>query len=105
LKKASNPSDIAVLVRTNKEAVLITNALLSGEYSIDQKKYPVISNESLIIGNSEAIQLIIAPIRVSFEAQRPDSGNIHSFASLKEPDKLRYRSCIGCFRFISQRKF
>ena len=72
-------SDIAILVRTNKEAVLITNALLSGEYSVDEKSYPVISNESLIIGNSEAIQLIIAQLEYLL---RPNDQILETFIRL-----------------------
>lgn len=56
-------SDICILVRKNEEAVAITNALLSGHYHPNGITYPVISNESLIIANSEAIRLILAQLR------------------------------------------
>ncbi|MDG5800909.1 UvrD-helicase domain-containing protein [Marinilabiliaceae bacterium ANBcel2] len=62
INKGNSLSDICILVRTNKEAVTITNALLSGEFHPENKIYPVISNESLIIGNSEAVKLIVAQL-------------------------------------------
>lgn len=74
-------SDIAVLVRTNKEAVLITNALLSGKYSTaeEPETYAVISNESLIINNSEAVQLIVAQLEYLL---RPHDDLVASFIRL-----------------------
>lgn len=56
-------SDICILVRKNDEAVAITNALLSGSFHPNAVTYPVISNESLVIANSEAIRLILAQLR------------------------------------------
>ena len=50
-------SDIAILVRTNNEGTIISNALLAHE-----KRYPVISNISLILNNSIAVQLIVAQL-------------------------------------------
>ncbi|MGQ1946602.1 UvrD-helicase domain-containing protein [Geofilum sp. OHC36d9] len=82
-------SDIAVLVRNNREAVLITNALLSGDYSENNEHFPVISNESLVISNSEAIKLIVAQLKLIL---RPDDAVLESFVRLHI---LKYQSSIN----------
>lgn len=56
-------SDICILVRTNKEGILITNALLSGLYHPGKSTIPVISSESLLLNASEAIKLIINQLK------------------------------------------
>jgi ATP-dependent helicase/nuclease subunit A len=61
--KGYSLSDICVLVRNNRDTVLFANALLSGLYHPSGESLPVISNEALVIANSEAIKLIIAQLR------------------------------------------
>ncbi|ASB50637.1 UvrD-helicase domain-containing protein [Alkalitalea saponilacus] len=69
-------SEISVLVRNNNEAVLITDALLSGHFHPESKPLPVISNESLVIANSELIRLIIAHLEL---IQNPENLQTESF--------------------------
>ncbi len=64
LTKSYKLSEICILVRKNSEAVLITDALLSGEFHPNKEKLPVISNESLLLSKSEIICLIIAHLRL-----------------------------------------
>ncbi len=64
LTKSYTLGEICILVRKNSEAVLITEALLSGEFHPKGRKFPVISNESLLLSKSEIICLIIAHLRL-----------------------------------------
>ncbi|MBN2742974.1 MAG: UvrD-helicase domain-containing protein [Marinilabiliaceae bacterium] len=49
--------DICFLVRKTDEARLVTNALLSGQYS--SRPYPVVSNEALVLGSSAAVMMVV----------------------------------------------
>ncbi len=62
--------DICILVRRKSEGQEITEALLSGQYSSIQLKHPVISNETLLLGSSPAVNLIIQQIKF---IQEPDN--------------------------------
>lgn len=55
--------DICVLVRRKSEGQQITEALLSGIYSTTGQKHPVISNETLLLGNSPAVNLVLQQIK------------------------------------------
>ncbi len=55
--------DICVLVRRKSEGQQITEALLSGIYSSNGQKHPVISNETLLLGNSPAVNLVLQQIK------------------------------------------
>ncbi|MGV8828680.1 MAG: UvrD-helicase domain-containing protein [Breznakibacter sp.] len=50
--------DICILVRNNKEGSLIASHLLSGE-----NPRPVISNDSLLLGNSVAVKMVMGYLR------------------------------------------
>ncbi|NLA25126.1 MAG: hypothetical protein GX879_09190, partial [Bacteroidales bacterium] len=75
-----NYSDITILVRKNSEGVLISNALLSHE-----KRYPVISNTSLLLANSIAIQLIVAQLEF---LTKPYDSLLENFIKLYQLSKL-----------------
>lgn len=57
--------DIAILVRTNREAVTIANALLNEKLNNKNShyKFDIISNEALLIANSSAIKLMLSIMR------------------------------------------
>ncbi len=57
IKHGYRYQDIAILVRTNKDAVLIADALLENDI-------PFISGEALFVANSPAIQLLIAAMHL-----------------------------------------
>jgi ATP-dependent exoDNAse (exonuclease V) beta subunit len=63
MEKGSKLSDICILVRTNKDGIILTNALLSGLFHPTKETIPVISSESLLLNGSEAIKLIINQLR------------------------------------------
>ncbi len=56
-------SDICILVRKKGEGETIANALLSGNYSDSGTTIPVVSNESLFLSGSSAINFIMAQIK------------------------------------------
>ncbi len=58
-------SDIAILVRENKEAQMIADVLLTYRQSNPDSKYryDVLSNESLLIGNSHVVKWLVATMR------------------------------------------
>ncbi len=58
-------SDIAVLVRENKEAQTIADMLLAHRLANPDSKYryDVLSNESLLIGNSPVVKWLVAAMR------------------------------------------
>ncbi len=56
-------SDICILVRKKGEGETIANALLSGNYSKDGAIIPVVSNESLFLSGSAAINFIMAQVK------------------------------------------
>lgn len=60
IEKGYKYKDICILVRKKDEAILITNALLSGHYL--NNPIPVVSNESLVLSNSIAVNTIISQI-------------------------------------------
>ncbi len=57
--------DIAILVRTNKEAIMVAEYLLKyKENNQDSKyRYDIISNEALVIGNAQSVRAAVALIR------------------------------------------
>ncbi|TLX78239.1 Dna2/Cas4 domain-containing protein [Labilibacter sediminis] len=63
LKKGYACSDICVLVRKKGEGETVANALLSGSYSTNGSIIPVISNESLFLGGSSAVNFMMAQIK------------------------------------------
>ena len=71
--------DICVLVRKNSEGILITNALLSGEYHPQKEPLDVISSESLLLSGSEAVKLIVAQLKY---LQNPNDLILESFIKL-----------------------
>jgi len=58
-------SDIAILVRENKEAQIIADTLLacSQTHHNSNYRYDVLSNESLLIGNSPVVKWLVAAMR------------------------------------------
>jgi len=64
LQKGYSPGDIAILVRSKKEGQLIANFLIE-QNAVNRfcRDLTVISNESLLLGASEVINLIIAAMR------------------------------------------
>ena len=67
--KGYNASDIGILVRNNREGAIVLNEIIS--YSLkcpDEKKnrynYNIVSNESLLLVNSPAINFLIAVLEV-----------------------------------------
>lgn len=72
-------SDICILVRKNKHGIMITNALLSGQFHPQNQSIPVISSESLLVGASEAIKYIVNHLKF---LQNPNDRVIESFLRL-----------------------
>ena len=62
LSKGYSYSDICILVRKKGEGEIIANALLSGNYSQNSNIIPVVSNESLFLSSSAAINFIMAQV-------------------------------------------
>jgi ATP-dependent exoDNAse (exonuclease V) beta subunit len=62
-------SDIAILVRENKEAQTIADMLLAYRQANPDSKYryDVLSNESLLIGNSPAVKWLVSAMRYIVE--------------------------------------
>ncbi|SMO36528.1 ATP-dependent exoDNAse (exonuclease V) beta subunit (contains helicase and exonuclease domains) [Saccharicrinis carchari] len=56
-------SDFCVLVRKKDEGETVANALLSGTYSESGNGIPVISNESLFLSGSSAVNFMMAQIK------------------------------------------
>ncbi|TZF82057.1 AAA family ATPase [Pedobacter sp. BS3] len=56
-EKGYKPGDICVLVRSNKEAVTVVEALM-------ERHIPVISGEALMIANNNAVKLLVNTLRV-----------------------------------------
>nr|WP_321452099.1 UvrD-helicase domain-containing protein [uncultured Carboxylicivirga sp.] len=73
--------DICILVRRKKEGQQITEALLSGIYSDTQRKHPVISNETLLLGSSPAVNLVIQQIKF---IQDPENKVYEAYIDLYE---------------------
>jgi len=89
--------DICILVRRKKEGQQITEALLSGTDSPTNRKYPVISNETLLLGSSPAVNLVIQQIKY---IQDPENGVYEAYVDLYnqffETDSLdNIKQCNG----------
>jgi ATP-dependent exoDNAse (exonuclease V) beta subunit len=63
LNKGYSYSDFCILVRKKGEGEIIANALLSGNYSQNGNIIPVVSNESLFLSGSSAINFIMAQVK------------------------------------------
>ncbi|WP_430815998.1 UvrD-helicase domain-containing protein [Carboxylicivirga sp. RSCT41] len=79
LDKGYNYQDICILVRRKSEGQEITEALLSGNYSPSERKHPVISNETLLLSSSPAVNLVIQQIKY---IQEPDNAVFEAFIKL-----------------------
>ncbi|MCU4157932.1 UvrD-helicase domain-containing protein [Carboxylicivirga sp. A043] len=71
--------DICILVRRKSEGQEITEALLSGAFSPSERKHPVISNETLLLSSSPAVNLVIQQIKY---IQEPDNAVFEAFIKL-----------------------
>ncbi|WP_439185125.1 UvrD-helicase domain-containing protein [Carboxylicivirga taeanensis] len=71
--------DICILVRKKNEGTEITEALLSGSYSPTACKHPVISNETLLLSSSPAVNLVVQQIKY---IQEPDNEVAEAFIRL-----------------------
>ncbi|MCU4175377.1 UvrD-helicase domain-containing protein [Carboxylicivirga sp. N1Y90] len=71
--------DICILVRRKSEGQEISEALLSGKFSPTNKKHPVISNETLLLGSSPAVNLIIQQMKF---IQEPSNEVYAAFVNL-----------------------
>ncbi len=80
--------DIAILVRTGAEAVLVAETLLqyAAEHSDSKYKYDFISNEALLLSSAQSVKTAIALLR--YYQNRKDAKNkmiaIHEFYRLME---------------------
>ncbi len=63
ISKGYSYSDICILVRKKGEGETVANALLSGNYSKNGVIIPVVSNESLFLSGSSAINFIMAQVK------------------------------------------
>ena len=63
IKKGYQPSDIAILVRENREAQDIIQCIIQHQQKEGSLQYNVLSAEVLYISANEAVQMIIAAIR------------------------------------------
>lgn len=79
LNEGYDYQDICVLVRRKSEGQEITEALLSGQYSPEQRKHPVISNETLLLSSSPAVNLVIQQIKY---IQEPDNDVFEAYIKL-----------------------
>lgn len=81
--------DIAILVRSNREAVEVAESLLaySDEHISSNYRYDIISNEALLIGSAQCVATIISIMRY-----------------LRSPDeeRLRMMAIYEFYRFISK---
>ncbi|MBR8534565.1 UvrD-helicase domain-containing protein [Carboxylicivirga sediminis] len=74
-----NYRDICILVRKKSEGTEITEALLSGSFSPTERKHPVISNETLLLSSSPAVNLVVQQIKY---IQEPDNEVFEAFIRL-----------------------
>ena len=81
--KGFAPSDIAIILRGNKECKKVVNTLLDYKKSVQSTKYcyDVVSSEALELGKSPAIRIIINMIK----------------ASINDKDKIAKAAVIECF--------
>ncbi|WP_430932731.1 UvrD-helicase domain-containing protein [Saccharicrinis sp. 156] len=63
VEKGYQYSDFCILVRKKGEGETVANALLSGAYSEEGRVIPVISNESLFLSGSSAVNFMMAQIK------------------------------------------
>lgn len=63
LKRGYHLKDVAVLVRKKDEAALVAQHLLNFSNSDGSPKYPVLTNEALLIKNSRAVMVLINTLR------------------------------------------
>ncbi|WP_075590130.1 UvrD-helicase domain-containing protein [Labilibacter marinus] len=63
VSKGYRYNDFCILVRKKGEGETIANALLSGEYSPNKTTIPVISNESLFLSGSTAVNFLMAQVK------------------------------------------
>ncbi len=105
--KGYSYSDICILVRKKGEGEIIANALLSGTYSQDGSIIPVVSNESLFLSGSSAINYIMAQVKF---LQNPDNlilkADMILNKQLLNEDSEEHSLEIGQhFEFSSDQKF
>ncbi len=62
LEEGFAPSDIAVLTRTNKEARLVVESLVSAQQQAAHR-FNIISGDALMLASNQAIQIIICALR------------------------------------------
>ncbi len=79
LDEGYNYQDICILVRKKSEGTAITEALLSGVFSPTERKHPVISNETLLLSSSPAVNLVVQQIKY---IQDPDNEVFEAFIRL-----------------------
>ncbi len=87
--------DICILVRKKAEGQIISEALLSGTYSPSQTSHPVISNETLLLGSSPAVNLVIQQLKY---IQAPDDDVSRAYSLLfnhfyKQENALQLDQC------------
>ncbi|MEN8156762.1 MAG: UvrD-helicase domain-containing protein [Bacteroidota bacterium] len=64
LQSGLEPGDIAILVRTRREGVLVAEKLLShARITGESHKYRLISSESLLLVHNEAVSMMVAALR------------------------------------------
>ncbi len=63
ISKGYKYKDVCILVRSKAEGLIITQGLLSGNYSEKNTSIPVISEKSLFISTSSAVNFIISQIK------------------------------------------
>jgi len=80
--KGFAPSDIAIILRGNKECKKVVNTLLNYKKSVNNPKYcyDVVSSEALELGKSPAIRIIINVIKASIN----DKDNIAKASVVEE---------------------
>ncbi len=78
LEEGFQASDIAILVRTNKEATTIVQYLLEAQQAPGSRKFDILSGDALLLASFPAVQLLICALRVITDAR-----DKISFAHLK----------------------
>jgi len=77
LKESGFPySDIAILVRANKEGVMVVNKLIESGFS-------VVSNESLLVSSSSGVRKIISLLRYLNNPEDPINATIAEFEGVR----------------------
>lgn len=95
-EKGVSPSGMAILVRQKKEAAFIAEYILKriAEEGVE-RKFRVISDEALLLGNSTGVRLIISILRFMVA---PESGN-NRFLARYETSLLQGKSCEEAVRY------